>query len=153
MTKTFRQKYIGDRAFYRMVLAIAIPLVIQQGITSFVSLLDNLMVGALGEEPLSGVSIVNQLVNVYNLTIFGGLSGASIFGAQFYGVGDWKGMRDTFRFRMIFSVLITALAIGVFLTFGEPLCLLFWKTKTTLLRRSRQRWATLWIICTWQCGD
>ncbi len=125
MTKSFRQKYIGDRAFYRMVIAIAIPLVIQQGITSFVSLLDNLMVGALGEEPLSGVSIVNQLVNVYNLTIFGGLSGASIFGAQFFGVGDWKGMRDTFRFRMLFSVLITALAIGVFLTFGEPLCLLF----------------------------
>ncbi|MBQ4605530.1 MAG: MATE family efflux transporter, partial [Clostridia bacterium] len=72
MTKTFRQKYIGDRAFYRMVLAIAIPLIIQQGITSFVSLLDNLMVGALGKESLSSVSIVNQLINVFNLTLFGG---------------------------------------------------------------------------------
>lgn len=125
MTKTFRQKYIGDRVFYRMVLVIAIPLIIQQGITSFVTLLDNLMVGALGEEPLSGVSIVNQLGNVYNLTLFGGLSGASIFGAQFYGIGDWNGMRDTFRFRMIFGVLVTAIAVIVFLLFGEPLCLLF----------------------------
>ncbi len=125
MTKTFRQKYIGDRAFYRMVLAIAIPLIIQQGITSFVSLLDNLMVGALGKESLSSVSIVNQLINVFNLTLFGGLSGASIFGAQFYGNGDWKGMRDTFRFRMIFGVIVTALALSVFYLFGDTLSLLF----------------------------
>lgn len=45
-----------------MMLAIAIPLIIQQGITNLVSLLDNLMVGALGEMPLSGVSIMNQLI-------------------------------------------------------------------------------------------
>lgn len=62
MLAKFRKKYIGDRAFYRMMLAIAIPLIIQQGITNLVSLLDNLMVGALGEMPLSGVSIMNQLI-------------------------------------------------------------------------------------------
>ncbi len=126
MLATFKQKYIGDKAFYRLMLTIAIPLIIQQGITSFVSLLDNLMVGSLpGEEPLSGVSIVNQLINVYYLTLFGGLSGASIFGAQFYGVGDWKGMRNTFRFRMLFGVGVTALAVVVFLVWGDKLALLF----------------------------
>ncbi len=125
MLASFRQKYIGDRAFYRMVLAIAIPLVIQQGITSFVTLLDNLMVGALGEEPLSGVSIINQLVNVYNLTIFGGLSGASIFGTQFFGTRDWQGMRHTFRFRMYFGIFTTAAAVSLFLLWGDSLALLF----------------------------
>lgn len=125
MLAAFRKKYIGDKAFYRLVLSIAIPLIVQQGITSFVSLLDNLMVGALGEEPLSGVSIVNQLINVYNLTLFGGLSGASIFGAQFFGTGDWNGMRDTFRFRMHFSVVLTAIAVIVFSTCGDTLSLLF----------------------------
>ena len=120
-----KEKYIGDRAFYRMVIALAIPLVIQQGITSFVSLLDNLMVGALGEEPLSGVSIMNQLMNVYNLTLFGGLSGASIFGAQFFGKGDWKGMRDTFRYRLYLGVLATVAALIVFGVWGDSLSLLF----------------------------
>ena len=96
---TFRRKYIGDRAFYKMLFVLVLPLVIQQGITNFVSLLDNLMVGGLGTLPMSAVSIVNQLIFVFNLTIFGGLSGASIFGTQFYGLGDWKGMRDTFRFK------------------------------------------------------
>ncbi len=125
MLATFRHKYLGDRAFYRMVLMIAIPLVIQQGITSFVTLLDNLMVGALGEEPLSGVSIVNQLINVYNLTIFGGLSGASIFGAQFFGTGDWQGMRHTFRFRLYFGIITTAAAVILFWLWGDSLALLF----------------------------
>ena len=125
MLAAFRRKYIGDRAFYRMVLSIAIPLVIQQGITSFVSLLDNLMVGALGEQPLSGVSIVNQLIFVFNLTLFGGLSGASIFGAQFFGTRDWKGMRDTFRFRLYFGSVVCALAVVVFSLFGDSLSLLF----------------------------
>ena len=125
MPTAFRRKFIGDRAFYRMVIAIALPLVIQQGITSFVTLLDNLMVGALGEQSLSGVSIVNQLIFVYNLAVFGGLSGASIFGAQFFGTGDWNGMRHTFRFRLLFGVITTIAAFGVFLVWGDSLALLF----------------------------
>ena len=86
MSKFFR-KFIGDKAFYRTVIIILLPLVIQQGITSAVNLLDNLMVGSLGEESLSAVGVVNQILMVFNLTMFGGLSGVSIFGAQFAGKG------------------------------------------------------------------
>jgi len=127
---TFREKFIGDRQFYRTLFVLVLPLIIQQGITNFVSLLDNLMVGGLGTHPMSGVSIVNQLIFVFNLTIFGGLSGASIFGTQFFGVGDWKGMRDTFRFKMIFSVIVSVLAVVVFALFSEPLLMLFLENET-----------------------
>ena len=92
-----RQTLIGDKAFYKAVLAIIIPVIIQNGISNFVNLLDNLMVGALGNEEMSGVAIANQLVFVFNLCVFGGLSGAGIFGAQFYGAGDIEGLRNTFR--------------------------------------------------------
>ena len=126
----FRKKYIGDKAFYRTLFLLVLPIIIQQGITNFVSLLDNLMVGGLGTHPMSGVSIVNQLIFVFNLTIFGGLSGASIFGTQFFGVGDWKGMRDTFRFKMIFSVLTSAAAILVFVLWAEPLLMIFLENET-----------------------
>ena len=61
MWKNFREKYIGDGAFWRMLAVIAIPLVVQQGVTNLVSLLDNIMVGALGETPLSGVSIIKEV--------------------------------------------------------------------------------------------
>ena len=67
-----------ERGFYRRVLAIALPIMIQNGITNFVNLLDNIMVGQLGVEQMAGASIVNQLIFVYNLCIFGGLAGAGI---------------------------------------------------------------------------
>ena len=121
----FRTKYIGDRAFYKKLVLLAIPLVIQQGITNFVSLLDNVMVGGLGTYSMSAVSIVNQLIFIFNLAVFGGISGASIFGTQFFGVGDWKGMRDTFRFKLLFVLLTGAAAVGIFAFFGEDLVMLF----------------------------
>ena len=67
---------IGTKSFYRAVLAIAVPVMIQNGITQFVGVLDNLMVGRLGTEQMSGVAIANQLIFIFNLCIFGGLSGA-----------------------------------------------------------------------------
>lgn len=112
------RKYIGDKKFYKSVFMLMIPLMVQQGITSLVTLLDNVMVGGLGTESISAVAIVNQLIMVFNLSIFGGLSGASIFGAQFFGKGDHEGMRNTFRFKMIFSVVMTVLAGGALLLFG-----------------------------------
>ena len=102
------------RAFYRTLFALVFPLIIQQGITNFVSLLDNVMVGGLGTLSMSAVSIVNQLIFVYNLAIFGGLSGASIFSTQFYGTGDWRGMRNTFRFKLLFSVIHVFWFIALF---------------------------------------
>lgn len=119
------KRYIGDKAFYSMVLRLVIPLVIQQGITSFVNLLDNVMVGGLGTESISAVAIVNQIIMVFNLTIFGGLSGASIFGAQFSGKEDWNGQRHTFRFKMYFGVIASVIGITVFLLFGDSFINLF----------------------------
>lgn len=65
--KKFAKKYVGDRAFYAMVLSVAVPIMIQNGITNFVSMLDNIMVGQMGTESMSGVAIVNQLLFVFSL--------------------------------------------------------------------------------------
>ena len=89
-------------------------MIIQNAITSFVSFLDNIMVGQVGTEQMSGVAIVNQLMFVFNICIFGGVSGAGIFGTQFYGKGDYKGQRYTFRFKLYTCVAITALALLLF---------------------------------------
>ena len=107
-----KQKYFGDHAFRRMVLRIAVPVMVQNGITNFVSLLDNIMVGQVGTEPMSGVAIVNQLLFVYSLCIFGGLAGAGIFTAQFYGQGDQEGIRQTFRYKLWTGILLTGAAFG-----------------------------------------
>ncbi len=115
------KRYIGDRSFYRRVFAIAIPIIIQNGITNFVSLLDNIMVGQVGTLQMSGVSIVNNLIFVFNLCIFGAASGAGIFTAQFHGCRDHDNIRHTFRFKVICSLLLSALGVGVFLLLGKSL--------------------------------
>ena len=120
-------RYIGDKAFYRRVFGVAVPIIIQNGITNFVSLLDNIMVGRVGTEQMTGVAIVNQLIFVFNLAIFGAVSGAGIFGAQYYGKGDWDGVRQTFRFKLLVCTAPTVLGAGIFLLFGEDLILLYLK--------------------------
>ena len=119
------KRYIGDRAFYKRVLAVVLPIIIQNGITNFVSLLDNIMVGQVGTVQMSGVSIVNQLMFVFNLCIFGATAGAGIFTAQFYGSKDQDGIRHTFRFKLLISAMLTAVGIGVFLLGGKSLISLY----------------------------
>ena len=100
MLTRFKEKYIGDAAFYKRYLYLALPMILQNAITNLVSFLDNIMVGQLGTEQMSGVAIVNQLIFVYNLAIFGAASAASIFGAQYYGKGNHKGHMYSFRFKL-----------------------------------------------------
>ena len=119
------KRYIGDRAFYRRVLAIAIPIVIQNGITNFVSLLDNIMVGQVGTSSMSGVSIANQLLLVFNLCIFGASSSAGIFSAQFFGKEDQEGVRYTFRFKYLVCIVLSLLGMSIFRLFGENLLSLY----------------------------
>lgn len=118
-------KYFGDRRFYSGVIKIAVPIMIQNGITNFVALLDNIMIGAVGTDQMSGVSIVNQLIFVFNLCIFGAISGAGIFSAQFYGQGNHKGVRNSFRFKLVICAIITIIGIGVFALFGRQLASLY----------------------------
>ena len=119
------RNYIGDKAFYKMTLTVAIPIIIQNFITNFVSMLDNVMVGSLGTEEMSGVSIVNQLVFIFSLAVFGALSGAGIFTAQYYGKNDEDGIRYTLRYKSICAVLIFVISIAVFIFLDTPLIDLF----------------------------
>lgn len=125
MFKEFRKKFIGDREFYKYILLLAIPMIAQNAITSFVSFLDNIMVGKIGTEQMSGVAIVNQLMFVFNICIFGGVSGAGIFGTQFYGKGDHEGQKYTFRFKIYISLVICAVALSLFHFRGTELINLY----------------------------
>ena len=121
------KKLIGTKAFYKNVIVLMIPILIQNGITNFVNMLDNLMVGQVGQAEMIGVSVANQLIFVYNLCIFGAVSGAGIFGAQFFGNNDHKGLRDSFRFKIIFCTLLTVAVIALFYFAGPQLINMYLK--------------------------
>lgn len=116
---SFRRRYIGDRAFFKMVFAIALPIIIQNTVSNFVNLLDNIMVGAIGTESMSGVSIANQILMIYYAGIFGCNAGAGIFTAQFAGANDHSGVQHTFRFKMYGAAIICTLALIVYFSFGR----------------------------------
>ena len=120
----FRKESV-DKALFKRFLIIAIPIIIQNGITNFVSLLDNIMVGQVGSIQMSGVSIVNGLLFVFNLCVFGASSGAGIFTAQFYGSHDHEGIRYTFRFKVLICALLSLLGISAFIMGGTPLINLY----------------------------
>ena len=119
------RKFIGDRGFYRRVMLVAVPIIVQYAITNFVSLLDNIMVGQVGTLSMSGVAIVNQLLFVFNLCVFGSASGAGLYAAQFHGNDDPEGVRYAFRFKILAGTIIGAAGIVLFLSAGPQLISLF----------------------------
>lgn len=125
MLSSFRNKYIADRSFYKSVLVMVVPMILQNLVTNFVSMVDNIMVGQIGTQQMNGVSIVNQYIFVFNITVFGAVAGPGIFGAQFFGKGDHEGQKYTFRFRLMAIALIIVGAIFLFHTFDTPLISLF----------------------------
>lgn len=123
--QTGYRRLIGSKSFYKMVLLIAVPIMLQNGITNFVSMLDNIMVGQVGTNPMSGVAIVNQLLFVFNICVFGAISGAGIFGAQFFGSGDRQGQQYAFRYKVWICGIILAAGLAIFYFWGSELSALY----------------------------
>lgn len=117
----FRERMFGDRDFYAQVVAVVVPIIIQNTVSNVVSLLDNVMVGRVGTLQMSAVAIVNQLLFVFNLCIFGGLAGAGIFATQYAGAHDDKGIRDCFRVKWMIALSMLACALVVLIAFPKRL--------------------------------
>lgn len=122
---SFKDKYFGDKNFYKMTLTIAIPIIIQNLLTNLVSMADNIMVGQLGTNQMSGVAIINQLFFVFNLLVFGGMSGAGLFSAQYFGQKNHNGVRDVFRMKILIGIAIIAISLSVMIFLHEPLINMF----------------------------
>lgn len=123
-------KYFGNKEFYQKVLFVALPLIAQKLITTFVNMLDNIMVGQTGTLAMSGVSVANQIINVFNLAVFGSISAASIFGAQYAGKDDYDGMRNCLRYKIVVELFFAILFITIFYLFGNSLIGLFMNPDT-----------------------
>ena len=114
-----------DISFYKKALLIALPIMIQNDVTSFVGLLDNLMVGQTGTMPMSGVSIANQIINIYTITTFGAMAAVGIFMAQYSGKKDRVGILHCFKLKFFIACLIGLAAIVVLYFFNRPRVSLF----------------------------
>ena len=126
-TRYDMKQLLGTRDFYKRALVVAIPIMIQNGITNFVNMLDNIMIGRIGTDQMSGVSIVNQLLFVWFLCVFGGLAGIGIFTSQFHGKGDENGVRYTMRLMLYGALILIVAGSIIFLTGGDALIRMYLK--------------------------
>ena len=125
-------KFIGDKTFYKHLFAVAGPLILQQLITTSVQLVDNVMVGKLGEEAIGAVSVVNQLYFIVILITFGALGGAGVFSAQYYGSKDYDKLKQSFRFKLLIGFVIACLSFILFSIFGRSLIMIFTDKEYTI---------------------
>jgi putative MATE family efflux protein len=123
---------LKDTKFYKKVLIIALPIILQQLLTSSVQLVDNLMVGTLGELAIGAVSVVNQLYFVVIIVTFGAMGGAGIYTAQYFGSKQYDSLKQTFRFKLMIALVLSTFAILIFSLFGETFIRLFTDNPTTI---------------------
>lgn len=108
----------GTKRFWREMLPLAIPIAIQNLLTSSFTLVDTLMVGQLGDVALAAVGMAGQLSWLMNMAIFGICSGASIFLAQYFGEKNHEGIVKTYGLAAISGVLLSLVFLAV--GFLEP---------------------------------
>ena len=120
-----RQEKQERKKVYKRALVLAVPMMIQNGITNAVGLVDNVMVGSLGTESMTAVSIAGQLFFVFFLAIFGGLSGPGIYSTQYFGQGNIKGVKEVFRLKWWIAIFCLVVGTTVFLLWGNDLLRLY----------------------------
>ena len=122
---TLRECLFGDSVFYKSVAMVVVPMIVQNTLTNIVGLLDNVMVGQVGTLPMSAVAIVNQILFIFYLCIWGSLAGAGIFSTQFFGKGDMDGVRYAIRFKLLTALVILSAAVLILFNFGQSLISLY----------------------------
>ncbi len=137
LKEKLRRNLIGDRNFYKKVIIILIPIIIQNTVTHVVNLVDNIMVGSVGTLEMSAVAIVNQLLFVFNLCIFGGLAGAGIFTSQFAGAKDTEGIKHSFRMKIYIALSVCLIAIAVFTIIPKALIGIYISENTSPVEASK----------------
>lgn len=104
--------FVRDKQFYKNAAAIAIPVSLQSMITIGVNMMDNIMVGSLGETVLSATALANQFVNIYQICCMGIGMGASVLTARFWGMKDIQSLKKTITIMLRFC---TGLAVICFM--------------------------------------
>lgn len=95
----------SDKIFYISLINLAMPIVLQNLVSSALNLVDTVMIGQLGETEIASVALANQIFFLLILFLFGISSGAGIFHAQFWGKGDIPNIRRVLGISLICGIL------------------------------------------------
>lgn len=126
------KKFIGDKTFYITVLTVAIPLMLQQLIISSVNLIDNLMVGQLGDYAIGAVGTVNRVYIIIFYGINGLVAACSIYIAQYFGAKNKGKMQESFLISLLISFLLVVCFTIVAFVYPKEIVMYFTKDEQIL---------------------
>lgn len=126
------KRFIGTKQFYKTTIAIILPIVAQQLITTSVNLIDNVMIGNLGSDAINAVTVANKIYFLYASVLFGFCGAASILIAQFYGSKNKEKCQKIMDLNLIIPV-ICALAFIVAMMIAPRYFMGFFSTDNTVL--------------------
>lgn len=119
------KKYFGNKAFYITTLSIALPIMAQQFVTSFVNLIDNIMIGSVGSLALTSVTVANRIYLIFNSTMFGICGAAGIFIAQYYGAHNKEKCQNILNINIVFGFLMASIFVLALLLIPRQLLEIF----------------------------
>ena len=119
------KKFIGDKKFYMITLSIALPIMAQQFVTTFVNLIDNMMIGSVGSLALTSVTVANKVYLIFNSSMFGICGAASIFIAQYYGAKDDESCQKILNINIVCGLIIAGIFVLALFLFPKQLMEIF----------------------------
>lgn len=117
--------FVKEKSFYKLILSIAVPVVLQNMITIGVNIMDTLMLGNYGEVQLSASSLANEFINIYHIMCMGMSMGAAVLTAQYYGAGNNPSLKKIVTIVLRMGLVIAAAFTVVTLLFPEELMRLY----------------------------
>ena len=117
--------FVKEKSFYKLILSIAVPVVLQNMITIGVNIMDTLMLGNYGEVQLSASSLANEFINIYHIMCMGMSMGAAVLTAQYYGAGNNPSLKKIVTLVLRMGLVIAAAFTVVTLLFPEELMRLY----------------------------
>lgn len=137
------KNFFSDKIFFKNLFILVIPIIFQELLNSSVNLVDNFMIGQLGEVAITSVGLANQIFFVFNLVLFGINSGASVFIGQFFGKGDFKGIHKVMGLGTILSLLNALIFVCAIIFAPQFLMSLYSKDNTVIIEGVKY----LQIVC------
>ncbi|GFP75853.1 MATE family efflux transporter [Clostridium fungisolvens] len=115
----------SDKKFFKDTIKLAFPIALQNFILSSLNLFDNIIIGGLGEVAIASVGLANQMFFLLNLVLFGVVSGASIFTAQYWGKKDLKNIKRVLGICLITAIAVSSVFTIAALLFPKPIMSIF----------------------------
>ena len=122
-----------NKIFYKTLITLCIPIIIQNLLSSLINMVDTIMVGGLGEISVAAIGIGNQYFFLYNMALSGIIGGAGLFIAQFFGKNDKENIRKITALSAI-SALILGIIFSIIAIFNPKFIIHFFSFDESVVK-------------------